>query len=218
MRSTLQYQENKRQSSKELLQISMASAQCQKPATTTVEICQPKSQHTSLGQKISEMTNKALKGHHARHGSTNLAQPHTSSKTETHCYSQTQTHKDKDHGVAKTEITLTVVQAHITQTQTNANCAPPPPYHAARGTTTTCFGTHNRKHRDHNNGNNTKDRNLFRRIKGGISRHGSDSDGSSDSDSDNEKCRTKKASSLTQIFHIICIFVIIKLINWFWFF
>ncbi|RYR66757.1 hypothetical protein Ahy_A03g012817 [Arachis hypogaea] len=121
----------------------MASAQCHKPATTiepcpprsqkpttTVanDICQPKTtQHSSLGQKISDMTSKAFKGHHGRHGnSQNQVQCYsqteieshgnTNSKKETHYYGQSQTQHDKKHGVSKTQITLTVVQAQITQT------------------------------------------------------------------------------------------------------
>ncbi|KAF7828157.1 zinc metalloprotease ZmpB-like isoform X6 [Senna tora] len=97
----------------------MASAQCEKPTTNTTETCQQKNNHTSFGQRISGMT-KAFKGHQGRHGSTNQtqAQSQISSVTDTHSYSQTQTQQRKDQGVAKTEITLYVVQAHITQTNT----------------------------------------------------------------------------------------------------
>ncbi|KAJ1405932.1 hypothetical protein SESBI_25378 [Sesbania bispinosa] len=120
----------------------MASAQPQKPSTA-IEVCQPKTQHSSFGQKISEITSKAFKGHHARHGSSpNQLQCNSQtqveshgqngSKTESHYYGhQTQTQHDKKHGVSKTQITVTVVQAQITQTHEN-----PSPY----GTTTNCFG------------------------------------------------------------------------------
>ncbi|KAL4391342.1 hypothetical protein AHAS_Ahas03G0235500 [Arachis hypogaea] len=194
----------------------MASAQCHKPATTiepcpprsqkpttTVanDICQPKTtQHSSLGQKISDMTSKAFKGHHGRHGnSQNQVQCYsqteieshgnTNSKKETHYYGQSQTQHDKKHGVSKTQITLTVVQAQITQTDEYEY----PPY----GTTTTCFGTHPRKHADPNN--NRKDVNLFQRIRNGMSRHSNEgnnsSSSSSDSDSDNDKCPKQKTKA-----------------------
>lgn len=169
----------------------MASAQCQKP-TTTIEVCQPKNQHGSFGQKISEMTSKAFKGHQARHGSSQNqlqclnqtqaeSQDQNSSKTETRSYGQTQTKHDNKHGITKTQITVTVVEAQITQTYED-----PSPY----GTTTTCFGSHAMK-----NGELNKDRNLFRRIKNRISRHNSEGNSSSsESDSDDEKCPKSKAS------------------------
>ena len=191
----------------------MASAQCQKPATTievchpksqkpttTIEVCQPKSQHSSLGQKISEMTSKAFKGHHARHGnnqnqvqcySQTEVEPHgnTSSKKETHYLGQSQTQHDKKHGVSKTQITVTVVQAQITQT----NDYEDPPY----GTTTTCFGSHGLGRKNGDLNNNKKDRNLFRRIRNGMSRHSNEgSSSSSESDSDDDKCPKSKASAL----------------------
>lgn len=160
----------------------MASVQPQKPSTA-IEVCQPKNQHSSFGQKISEITNKAFKGHHARNGSSSQNQVQCYSqgqveshgqngaKTATHHYGQTQTQHDKKHGVSKTQtqITVCVVQAQITKTTED-----PSPY----GTTTTCFGTHPKK----------KETNLFRRIKNGISRHGSEGNSSSsESESDDEK-------------------------------
>ncbi|XP_004503633.1 uncharacterized protein [Cicer arietinum] len=170
--------------------IEMASAQSQKPSTT-IDVCQPKPQHSSFGQKISEITNKAFKGHHARHGSSqNQLQSysnqiqvesngHNGSKTETHHYGQTQTQHDKKHGVTKTHITVCVVQAEITQTKEN-----PSPYGASA--TTTCFGTQAKKNREINN--SKKETNLFRKIKNGMSRHkGEGNSSSSDSESDNEK-------------------------------
>ncbi|MED6194307.1 hypothetical protein PIB30_027285 [Stylosanthes scabra] len=199
----------------------MASAQCHKPTTAiepcpprchqkptaaaTNDICHPKTQHSSLGQKLSEMTSKAFKGHHGRnHGnSQNQVQCYsqteieqhgnTNSKKETHYYGQSQTQHDKKHGVSKTQIKLTVVQAEITQTDEYED----PPY----GTTTTCFGTHGRKHADPSN--NRKDVNLFQRIRNGMSRHNNEgnnnsSSSSSDSDSDDDKCPKpkNKASAL----------------------
>ncbi|CAL5214934.1 unnamed protein product [Lathyrus oleraceus] len=165
----------------------MASAQSVKPSTA-VEACQPKTQHSSIGQKISDITNKAFKGHHARHGSTqNQVQSyssqsqvesngHNGTKTETHHYGQSQTHHDKKHGVTKTHITVCVVQAEITETKEG-----PSPY----GETTTCFGTSTKKNRELNN---KRDINLFQRIKNGMSRHNSEGNSSSsDSESDNEK-------------------------------
>ncbi|KAJ1408220.1 hypothetical protein SESBI_23758 [Sesbania bispinosa] len=181
----------------------MASTQAQKPSTA-IEVCQPKTQHSSFGQKFSEITSKAFKGHHARHGSSpNQLQCNSQtqveshgqngSKTESHYYGhQTQTQHDKKHGVSKTQITVTVVQAQITQTHEN-----PSPY----GTTTNCFGggahAHAKKNGELNN--NKKERNLFRRIKDGMSRHGRDgSSSSSDSESDNEKCpKTSKTKAST---------------------
>ncbi|XP_061337886.1 uncharacterized protein LOC133284799 [Gastrolobium bilobum] len=170
----------------------MASAQCQKP-NTTIEVCQPKSQHSSFGQKISEITNKAFKGHHARHGSSQNqlqcysqtqveSHGHTGSETKTHYYDQTQTKHDKKHGVSKTQITVCVVQAQITQTNED-----PRPY----GTTTNCFGAHARKNGELNN---KKERNLFRRFKNGKSRHSKEgsSSSSSESESDDEKCPKTK--------------------------
>ncbi|KAI4326834.1 hypothetical protein L6164_019364 [Bauhinia variegata] len=166
----------------------MASAQCQKPST---EICQPKSHHSSLGQKFSDLTSKAFKGYHNRNGNNQVeiqchsqiqdeshhhqGDTHTSSLTETHCYSQTQTKQHMNRGVAKTKITHIVVQTQITQTR---------PHDA---TATTCLGNHSKKGKH----NTKKERNLFRRIKEGISGHSSDSD-TSNSDSDNENCPNKK--------------------------
>lgn len=177
----------------------MASAQSVKPSTA-IEACQPKTQHSSISQKISEMTNKAFKGHHARHGSTqNQVQSyssqsqvesngHNGTKTETHHYGQTQTQHDKKHGVTKTHITVCVVQAEITETREG-----PSPY----GATTTCFGTHAKKNRELNN---KKDVNLFRRIKNGMSRHnGEGNSSSSDSDSDDEKKCSKTKTKVGAI-------------------
>ncbi|XP_028774817.1 uncharacterized protein LOC114731740 isoform X2 [Neltuma alba] len=157
----------------------MASVQCQKHN----EMCPKQSHHTKLGQKICEMTNKAFKSQGNANTNTNI---NTSSKTETHCYTETQSSPKNltEQGESKTEISLLIVQARITQT--NANHPPALP----RGTATTCFGNPNWKNRDHTN---KKDRNLFRRIKDGVSRHNNcDSDSSSDSDSDKENCRTRK--------------------------
>ncbi|KAK7399117.1 hypothetical protein VNO78_10292 [Psophocarpus tetragonolobus] len=185
----------------------MASAQCEKPNTTVevsqpktqhkpnsaIEVCQPKTQHSSFGQKLSDITSKAFKG---RHGSNqnqlqcysqtqveSLAGPN-GAKTDTHYYGQTQTHHDKKHGVSKTQITVTVIQAQITHTKED-----PYPY----GTSTACFGTHAKKNGELNN--NKKDMNLFRRIKNGLSRHSNNDGGSSsssDSESDDEKCPKTK--------------------------
>jgi len=178
---------HRNQSEQATLTIAMASAQSVKPSAA-IEVCQPKTQHSSIGQKISEITNKAFKGHHARHGSTqNQVQNyssqgqvesigHNGSKTETHHYGQTQTQHDKKHGVTKTHITVCVVQAEITETKEG-----PYPY----GATTTCFGAP-KKNRELNN---KKDMNLFRRIKNGMSRNNGEGNNSSssDSESDNEK-------------------------------
>ncbi|KAF1862220.1 hypothetical protein Lal_00026744 [Lupinus albus] len=170
----------------------MASAQCPKP-TTTIEVGQPKSQHGSFGQKISEMTSKALKGHHgARYGSGQNqqtlveSQDQNISKTETHSYAQTQTKQDNKHGVTKTQIKVTVVEAEITQSYENPDSYP-------YGTTTTCFGSHAVK-----NGEANKDRNLFQRIKNRISRHNNEGNSSSgsDSDSDDEKRQKGKHSDV----------------------
>ncbi|CAJ2676462.1 unnamed protein product [Trifolium pratense] len=165
----------------------MASTQSVKPSTA-IEACQPKTQHSSFGQKISDITNKAFKGHHARHGSTqNQVQNYSSqsqvesngqsgTKTETRHYGQTQTQHDKKHGVTKTHITVCVVQAEITEIKEG-----PTPY----GATTTCFGAP-KKNRELNN--NKKDGNLFQRIKNGMSRNnGEGNSSSSDSESDNDK-------------------------------
>jgi hypothetical protein len=165
----------------------MASAQSVKPSTA-IEACQPKTQHSSFGQKISDITNKAFKGHHARHSSTqNQVQNYSSqshieangqngTKTETHHYGQTQTqHDKKKHGVTKTHITVCVVQAEITEIKEG-----PTPY----GATTTCFGAP-KKNRELNN---KKDGNLFQRIKNGMSRNNSEgNNSSSDSESDDDK-------------------------------
>ncbi|XP_019420213.1 PREDICTED: uncharacterized protein LOC109330477 [Lupinus angustifolius] len=189
------YKENKLEVSNTSY-IAMASAQCPKP-TTNIEICQPKTQHGSFGQKISEMTSKAFKGHHgARNGSSqnqvqcynqqNLveSQDQNMSKTEAHSYAQTQTKQDNKHGVTKTQIKVTVVEAEITQSYENVDSYP-------YGTTTTCFGSHAVK-----NGEVNKDRNLFQRIKNRISRHNNEGNNSSDSesDSDDEKRQKGKAS------------------------
>ncbi|KAK7318117.1 hypothetical protein RJT34_02815 [Clitoria ternatea] len=195
----------------------MASAQCQKPNTavevcqpknqhkpnTAIDVCQTKSQHSSFGQKISEITNKAFKGyHHNRHGSNQNqlqcysqtqveSHGHNGSKTETHLHGHSQTQHEKKHGVSKTQITVTMVQAQITHTSEDPSYAP----------TTSCFGGHHAK----KNGelNNKKEMNLFRRIKNGMSRHGNNEGGSSsssDSESDDEKkCPKTKASALKRI-------------------
>ncbi|CAJ1937284.1 unnamed protein product [Sphenostylis stenocarpa] len=173
-----------------------ASEACQpKPNNTAIEVCQPKSQHSSFGQKLSEITSKAFKGHHARHGSNQNqlqcysqtqveSQGHSGKKTETHHYGQSQIQQDKKHGVSKTQITVTMVQAQITHTDEDFY-----PY----GTTTSCFGAHSKKNGELNN--NKKDTNLFRRIKNGMSRHSNNEGGknssssSSDSESDDEKCK-----------------------------
>lgn len=180
----------------------MASAQAEKP-TTTIEVCQPKNQHSSFGQKLSEITNKAFKGHHARHGSNQnqiqtYSQSHVElngqngSKTESHYYGQNQTQHDKKHGVTKTQIKVTVVQAEITQTHED---------HYPDDTTTTCFGTHPKKNREVNN---KKDRNLFRRIKNGMSRQNGDgASSSSESDSDNEKKCPKTKVSALKCMHVV---------------
>ncbi|XP_027343186.1 uncharacterized protein LOC113855754 [Abrus precatorius] len=196
----------------------MASAQCQKPNTTVevcqpkcqnkpntkVEACQPKSQHSSFGQKVSEITSKAFKGHHTRHASNQNqlqcfsqnqieSHGHNGSKTESHFCGQTQTQHDKKHGVSKTQITVTMVQAQITHTDQDPS---------AYGTTTSCFGAHAKKNGELNN---KKERNLFQRIKNGISRHSNNegSSSSSDSESDDEKCPKTKAGALkcTSVLH-----------------
>lgn len=186
----------------------MASAQCEKPNTkvevsqpksqhnpnTAIEVCQPKTQHSSFGQKLSEITSKAFKG---RHGSNQNqlqyysqtqveSQGHNGTKTEAHYYGQTQTQNDKKHGVSKTQITVTVVQAQITHTEED-----PYPY----GTTTTCFGAHAKKNGELNN--NKKDMNLFRRIKNGLSSYNNNEGGISSSSSDSEsddKCPKTKVT------------------------
>ncbi|RDX83918.1 hypothetical protein CR513_35108, partial [Mucuna pruriens] len=128
---------------------------CEKPNTTVevsqhkpntaVEVChQSKSQHSSLGQKLSEITSKAFKGRHGSnqnqlqcYGQTHVeSHGHDGSKTETYHYGQTQTQHDKKHGVSKTHITVTVVQAQITHTNENPS---------SYGTTTICFGAHRRR-------------------------------------------------------------------------
>lgn len=159
----------------------MASVQCPQKHH---ELCQRQSHHTKLGQKICEMTNKAFKGY----GNTNTNTiANTSSKTETHCYTETQKSQNPtDQGETKTEVTLLVVQARITQT--NANHPPGQPAYP-RGTTTTCFGNPARKNKDHAN---KKDKNLLRMIKDGVSGHNNHDSSSSDSDSDQENCRKKK--------------------------
>jgi len=183
----------------------VASEACQpKPNNTAIEVCQTKSQHSSFGQKLSEITSKAFKGHHARHGSNQNqlqcysqsqveSQGHNGTKIETHQYGQTQMQQDKKHGVSKTQITVTMVQAQITHTDEDFY-----PY----GTTTSCFGAHGRK----NNGdlsNNKKDMNLFRRIKNGMSRQNNNegaknsSSSSSDSESDDEKCKKCPETKVT---------------------
>ncbi|XP_019424289.1 PREDICTED: uncharacterized protein LOC109333317 isoform X7 [Lupinus angustifolius] len=169
----------------------MASAQCPKP-TTTIEVCQPKGQHSSFGQKNSEMTGKAFKGHHdGRYGNgqnqlqcysqQTLVESHdqNNSKSETHSYGQTQTKQENRHEVTKTQIKVTVVEAEITQTYENHDSYP--------YGTTTCFGSHAVK-----NGEPNKDRNLFQRLKNHIPHHKNDGN-SSKSDSDDEKCPKSKA-------------------------
>ncbi|CAL0330997.1 unnamed protein product [Lupinus luteus] len=166
----------------------MASAQCPKP-TTNIEVCQPKSQHGSFGQKISEMTSKAFKGHHGTRNASGQnqqtlveSQDQNISKTEAHSYAQTQTKQENKHGVTKTQIKVTVVEAEITQSYENLDSYP-------YGTTTSCFGSHAVK-----NGEVNRDRNLFRRIKNHISRHNNEGNCSSDSDSDDEKFQKGKVS------------------------
>jgi hypothetical protein len=73
--------------------------------------------------------------------------------------------------------------------------------HATNGTTTTAANCHgkNRRVREHK-------RNMFQRIKDGVSGHSSDSGSSSDeSDSDNENRRNRKAS--IYIFHAKFLFL-----------
>ncbi|XP_047152539.1 uncharacterized protein LOC124824199 [Vigna umbellata] len=172
---------------------SASEASQPKPNSTAIEVCQPKSQHSSFGQKLSEITSKAFKGHHARHGSNQNqlqcysqtqveSQGHNGTKTETLHYGQTQFQQDKKHGVSKTQITVTMVQAQITHSDEDSY-----PY----GTTTSCFGAPAKKNGELNN--NKKNMNLFRRITNGMSRHNSTEGGknssSSDSESDDEKCK-----------------------------
>ncbi|QCD80776.1 hypothetical protein DEO72_LG2g5479 [Vigna unguiculata] len=182
----------------------VAGEACQpKPNNTAIEVCQPKSQHSSFGQKLSEITSKAFKGHHGRHGSNQNqlqcysqtqveSQGHNGTKTETHHYGQTQIQQDKKHGVSKTQITVTMVQAQITHTDEDFY-----PYG-----TTTCFGAPAKKNGELSN--NKKDMNLFRRIKNGMSRYNnteggknSGSSSSSDSESDDEKCNKCPKTKVT---------------------
>ncbi|CAL0313332.1 unnamed protein product [Lupinus luteus] len=161
----------------------MASAQCPKP-TTTIEVCQPKREHGSFGQKISEMTGKAFKGYHdARDGSSQNQLQCYSQQTlvESHdqIYGQNQTIQDK-HGQTKTQIKVTMVEAEITQTYEDHDSYP--------YGTTTCFGSHAVK-----NGESNKDRNLFQRLKNHIPHHNNDGISSSRSNSDDDKCSKSKA-------------------------
>ncbi|XP_061337893.1 uncharacterized protein LOC133284805 [Gastrolobium bilobum] len=124
----------------------MASVQCYK---TCEESCQQKSQHSSLGQKVSEL----FKGHHNQ-------QP----KTQTQCCSQTEVLSQSGHLTA-------ITQTQCCQTETTHT----------NGTPTKSQGR--RTKREHK-------RNLFQKMKDGLSGHSSDS--SSDSESDNENCQKRK--------------------------
>ncbi|GAU32619.1 hypothetical protein TSUD_71670 [Trifolium subterraneum] len=185
----------------------MASAQCYK---TCEQSCQQQNhhqhqqQHSSIGQKLT-----GLFGHH-----------NEGTQTKTQCYSQTEVKYQPGH-VAKNQTsqcnqtranhvhaangTTTNATNQCNQTHTNH-------VHAANGTTTNATNQCNRTHANHvhtANGTTTTaancqgknrrvrehKRNMFQRIKDGVSGHSSDSGSSSDeSDSDNENRRNRKAT------------------------
>ncbi|XP_050378932.1 uncharacterized protein LOC126796212 [Argentina anserina] len=138
----------------------MASIQCHRPANQACQqICQkPSSNHqsSSLGQKVSEMAGFLKGGVHRMHG-----QPHTT----TTCYSQqTVTYRNSEHQG------LNGPKHHGGGTSTTNGVM------ACNGKTKKTRGDRHQKERD--------GRNLFQKIKDGISGDSSCSD--SESDSDNE--------------------------------
>ncbi|PRQ17453.1 hypothetical protein RchiOBHm_Chr7g0195171 [Rosa chinensis] len=145
----------------------MASIQCYKPAN---EACQQKchkassNQSSSLGQKVSEMASFLKGGGHRMHG-----QPHTTTTTE--CYSQTVTYKTSENqglGGPKHRVGCTTDAVVVCD-----------------GKTKKTRGNRHTKDRD--------SRNLFQKIKDGISGDSSCSD--SESDSDHEGNRKHKVIS-----------------------
>jgi hypothetical protein len=149
----------------------MASAQCYR---TCEQSCQQQNHHQQQQQHHHQQQQQ-----HSSIGqkiSGLFGHRDEGTQTKTQCYKQTEVIYQPGH-VAKNQTSQC--------TRTNANHV-----HAANGTTTTaanCQGK-NRRVREHK-------RNMFQRIKDGVSGHSSDSGSSSDeSDSDNENRRNRKAS------------------------
>ncbi|PNX73426.1 hypothetical protein L195_g029327 [Trifolium pratense] len=134
---------------------------------TCEQSCQQQNHHHHQQQQHSSIGQKitGLFGHH-----------NEGTQTKTQCHSQTEVIYQPGH-VAKNQTSQC--------NQTSANHV-----HTANGTTTTaanCQGK-NRRVREHK-------KNMFQRIKDGVSGHSSDSGSSSDeSDSDNENRRNRKAT------------------------